>query len=153
MIEFTTHIDIERPAREVFDFVANFENTPKWNYFVIDVNKRSTGPIGVGTVFHQTRKTDQQAYQITALDPGRSIEIKTTPGSTPSFTMRYDFEATDAGTRLSDNWQLESGHHALLERLGARRIRAAVSENLGKLKELLETGTTRLQDGRISKAP
>lgn len=150
MIDFTTQIDIDRPPGEVFEFVANFENTPKWNYFVIDVQKRTTSPTGIGTVFHQIRKTDEQDYQVTALDPGRSIEVKTTPGSRPSFTIRYQFDAMDAGTRLSDHWQLQSGHNALLERLGTHRIRAAVTENLEKLKELLETGTTQLQDGRIS---
>lgn len=153
MIQFTTHVDIDRPPPEVFDFVVDFENTPKWNYFVIDVKKQSADPIGVGTVFHQVRKTDQQDYQVTGLDTGRLIEVKTTPGSLPSFTIRYQFDPMHAGTRLTDHWQLDSGHNALLERLGARRIRAAVTENLGKLKELLETGTTQLQDGRISKVP
>jgi hypothetical protein len=148
MIEFTTHVDIGRSPEEVFNFVVDFENTPKWNYFVTEVERRSAGPIGVGTVFHQVRKTDEQDYEVTALDPGRWVEVTTTPGSSPAFRMGYRFEATDSGTRLTDLWRLETGHNPLVERLGARRIRAAVTENLGKLKELLETGSTQLQDGR-----
>ncbi len=31
----------------------------------------------------------------------------------------------------------------------AGRIHAAIRENLGKLKELLESGTTTLRDGRV----
>ena len=148
MIEFTTHVDIGRSPEEVFNFVVDFENTPKWNYFVTDVERRSAGPIGLGTVFHQVRKTDEQDYEVTALDSGRWIQITTTPGSSPAFRMGYRFEATDSGTRLTDHWQLKTGHHPLVERLGARRIQAAVTENLGNLKELLETGSTQLQDGR-----
>ena len=150
MIEFTTHIDIHRPAHEVFAFVLDFENAPKWNYFVTNVTKQSSGPIRVGTLFHQIRKTDRQDYRITQLTPGRSVDVTTTPGSSPAFTRRFELTSTPFGTRLHDRWQLQTGHHPLLERLAVRQIRAAVTENLGKLKELLETGTTQLQDHRAT---
>jgi uncharacterized protein YndB with AHSA1/START domain len=150
MIEFSVSVEIERPPEEVFEFIVDFENTPKWNYFVTDVAKRTSGPAGVGTTYHQIRKTDRQDYQITELDPGRLVEIRTTPGSAPWFTMRYEFEAISNGTRLHDHWKLDSGQYAVLEILGSHRVRTAVRENLGKLKELLETGATQLQDGRVS---
>jgi hypothetical protein len=40
------------------------------------------------------------------------------------------------------------GVPGLLEPLAARRAKAGVRENLGKLKTLLETGRVTLQDGR-----
>ena len=64
--------------------------------------------------------------------------------------MRFEFEPTPDGTRITDHWDLQSGHNPLVELLGERRIKAAVAENLGKLKQLLETGATTLQDGRAS---
>ena len=151
MIEFTIHVDIHRPPQQIFDFLLDFENAPKWNYYVTDVTKRSSGPIGLGTVFHQTRKTDQQDYQITDIDPGRSIEITTTAGSSPAFTRRLELEPAPTGTRLHDHWRLHTERHPLMERLATRQISTAVTENLGKLKGLLETGTTKLQDGRTTK--
>ena len=151
MIEFMTQIDIARPPEEVFGFVVDFENTPKWNYFVVDVENRSAGRLAIGTLFHQVRKTDEQDYEITALEPGRSVEIRTMNRSSPSFRIRYTVEPVGSGTRLSDHWWLETGHNTLLERLGGGRIRSSVTENLGKLKELLETGATELQDGRTSR--
>ena len=148
MIEFTNTVEIRRPPEEVFEFIADFENMPKWNYFVTGVTKRSSGPIGVGTVFDQTRKTDRQSYAITDLIPGQRVEVTTTPGSSPAFMMRFDFESAADGTRITDRWDLQSGHNPLVELLGERRIKVAVAENLGKLKQLLETGATTLQDGR-----
>lgn len=150
MIEFTTQVDIELPPSEVFEFVADFEHTPKWNYFVIAVERQSVGPIVTGTTYHQIRKTDEQDYRIIELVPERSVAIETEPGSSPSFTIRYEFEAVASGTRVHDHWQLDTGRNALVERIGTRQVRAAVEENLRKLKELLETGSTRLQDGRVS---
>lgn len=131
MIEFTTHVDINRPPAEVFAFVLDFENAPKWNYFVTSVKKQSSGPLAIGTVYHQTRKTDQQDYQITDVDPARSVEVTTTPGSSPAFMRRFELEPTPLGTRLHDHWELQTGHHPLLERLGTRQIRTAVTETSG----------------------
>ena len=45
---------------------------------------------------------------------------------------------------------LERGPMSFQGLLIRREQRIAVAENLGKLKELLETGQTELQDGRIS---
>jgi hypothetical protein len=51
-------------------------------------------------------------------------------------------------TRLRDEWKLDTGRPALLERLAHGRVKSAVSENLAKLKELLEEFRVVLQDGR-----
>jgi hypothetical protein len=45
-------------------------------------------------------------------------------------------------------WKLDLGKPALLEKLGAARVKSAVAENLEKLKQLLEEGRVVLQDGR-----
>lgn len=149
MIRFTTHIDIDRPTDEVFDFVADFENIPKWNYFVTRVDKLTAGPVTVGTRFHQVRQTDEQDYDVTRLVPGRLVEVTTTPQSTPSLTMRFDIEAVPGGSRLTDSWQLDTARSRPLELLGTPRVRSAISQNLAKLKHLLETGAATLQDGRV----
>jgi carbon monoxide dehydrogenase subunit G len=148
MIEFTNQVVVERPVDEVFGFVSDFENVPKWNYYVLDVSKTSGGPIGVETTFHQVRKTDEQDFRIVEYQPNRQVTVQTISPSSPEFEMRFTFEPEGNGTRITDEWKLDTGRPALLERLGAGRIRLAVLENLGKLKTLLETGKVRLQDGR-----
>ena len=51
MIEVTGEIVIDRPAEEVFDFVANQENEPQYNPKMRVAKKMTDGPIGVGTLF------------------------------------------------------------------------------------------------------
>jgi carbon monoxide dehydrogenase subunit G len=148
MIEFTNQIVVERPVDEVFAFVSDFRNVPKWNYYVLQVTKTSSGPVGAGTTYHQVRKTDEQDFRIVTYRPDRQVTIQTIPPSKPAFEMRFAFEPEGSGTRITDEWKLDTGRLALLERLGAGRIKSAVLENLGKLKQLLETGEVRLQDGR-----
>jgi hypothetical protein len=47
-----------------------------------------------------------------------------------------------------DEWKFDTAIPALFARIGATNVKAAVAENLEKLKQLLETGKTILQDGR-----
>jgi uncharacterized membrane protein len=148
MLKFVNTIDINRPIAEVFNFLANFENIPKWNYYVLEVTKVSDGRIGIGTTYHQIRKTDEQDFRITSLEPNQTVAIKTLPQSSPSFEMRYSLHTEGDTTRIRDEWNLETGLPVLVEKLAAGNIKAAVAENLVKLKELLEVGEVMLQDGR-----
>ena len=38
MLEFNNKVEVKRPITEVFQFLSNFENMPKWNYFVVNVS-------------------------------------------------------------------------------------------------------------------
>lgn len=150
MIEFENTVTIERPVEEVFAFVADFENVPRWNYFVRRVERQTEGALGEGTTFHQVRKTDEQTFQITEYAPNQRVVIETLPGSSPQFEMCFLFEADAGRTRVVDAWKLQLDVSPVLELLGRKKVKTAVAENLGKLKELLETGSTQLQDGRRS---
>jgi hypothetical protein len=63
--------------------------------------------------------------------------------------MRFILHEEGEGTIVLDQWKLDTRRPTLLEKLAAGRIKSAVAENLGKLKELLEVGRVTLQDGRV----
>jgi ligand-binding SRPBCC domain-containing protein len=113
------------------------------------VRKLTDGPIGVGTRYHQVRKTDEQDYQITAYDPDHRLVIKTLADSKPRFERWFEFEQEENGTKIVDTWTLDLGGNPLIEMIGTRKVKFAVAENLWKLKDLLEKGETQLQDGRV----
>ena len=148
MLEFDHTIHIARPVGEVFAFLADFENLPKWNYYVLQVRKLSPGPVDVGTRYHQVRKNDAQTFTVQKYEPDRRLAVKTTPDSSPQLEMSFLLEKDGDGTRLRDRWKLDSGQPALLEKLAGGRVKAAVADNLARLKTLLEHGRVQLQDGR-----
>ena len=148
-MKFENVVEINAPVDEVFKFVADMRNTPKWNYYVTRVVQESGNGPALGARYRQTRKTDEQRYKISQYDPGCSLIVETLPGSSPEFKRYMRFEIMAEGTRLIDQWSLRTGYPALLENLAGGRVRKAVAENLGKLKELLERGQTQLQDGRM----
>lgn len=148
MLHFTNTLEIDRPIDDVFDYLEDFTNVPQWNYWVQRVEQISDGPIGVGTVFHQTRRDDQQRYQLTAHERPHTLTVSTLPEQRPAFTRSLRLEPRGAATVLVDTWQLDSGHPPLVQRLAAGRVRQAVAGNLNCLEQLLERGTTVLPDGR-----
>ena len=148
MLEFENTIRIDRPIVEVFAFLTDFENIPKWNYYVLEVRRLSESPTAIGTTYHQVRKTDQQDFRLTEFEANRTIAVKTLPQSSPGFERRFTLSEEGDTTRIRDQWKLDTGRAAILERLAGGRVKSAVAENLAKLKELLEEGGVVLQDGR-----
>jgi uncharacterized membrane protein len=148
MIKFENVIEIDRPVAVVFDFLADLENLPKWNYFVTQVRKTSAGPSGVGATYHQVRKTDSQNLTIVNIEKNRILTVKTIPPSKPELERWMTFEEINGKTRILDRWKLDTGHPGILQALSKGRVKSAVKDNLARLKELLETGSVTLQDGR-----
>lgn len=148
-MKFQNVVEIKAPVAEVFKFVSDMRNTPKWNYYVTRVvQEKGNGP-GLGVRYHQTRKTDTQRYEITKYEQEESLMIQTLPGSSLTFKRYIQFKSISDHTRLIDQMSILTHYPDVFERLSAGRIRKAVAENLGKLKELLENGETQLQDGRV----
>ena len=77
MLEFENTIHIHRSLAEIFAFLSDFENIPKWNYYVLEVRQLSEGPTGKGTTYHQVRKTDQQDFRIIEFEPDHTVAVKT----------------------------------------------------------------------------
>lgn len=148
MIQFQNEVTIDQSVDKVFEYVADLEKLPTWNYFVQRVNKTSSGPIEPGSSFHQVRKEDEQNLRIKELVPNQLLVIETIPPSKPELKREIVFESDAGKTRIIDSWELELGVPGIIEKLSKNRVRSAVHENLAKLKRLLETGSVTLQDGR-----
>ena len=140
-MRFSNQITIGRPPHEVFEFVADPENIPKWNYAIEETKKTSGGPVGVGTTYRQVRtipSRSEESLEVTELEPEQRFAIHGALGPFVG-TLTYDFEDVDGSTRLTNTADLEaSGLLKLAAPIAVGRIRGAVAQNLGVLKEILE---------------
>ena len=141
---FQNTVTIHRPAEEVFAFLADFENIPAWNYAIEDTSKTSAGPVGVGTRYRQTRtipSRSTESFEVTVFQPARRLAIHGQIGPFQA-TISYQLEAAADATTLVNNVELDTSQAKLrlLAPLATPRIKAAVAQNLGKLKLLLEDG-------------
>ncbi|GGO84213.1 SRPBCC family protein [Wenjunlia tyrosinilytica] len=53
---FEATVEIDRPVEEVFAFLADGENDPKFSPRVLEIAKTTDGPTAVGTVYRSTVK-------------------------------------------------------------------------------------------------
>jgi uncharacterized protein YndB with AHSA1/START domain len=138
---FENTVMIRRPAAEVFGFLSDFENIPRWNYAIVETRKVSEGPVGVGTIYQQVRSVpsrSEERFEVTAYDPPRQLEIQGQLGPFPS-RLSYALDTVPEGTRVTNSVELQlRGPGRLLGRVAVPRVRDAVDANLRKLKELLE---------------
>jgi uncharacterized protein YndB with AHSA1/START domain len=140
---------IERPVSEVFAFISDPENLPRWNYYVIACTKLDAGLARVGSSYRLVRKSDTRVFSVTEFKQDQRLVIRFR-APTPPLEIRLTVESTGSGTRLTDQWEL-GGIAGFVGGFAVAPIKRAVVENLGKLKQLLETGRTQLQDGRVER--
>jgi len=140
-MKFSNTITIQRPIHEVFGFVSDLENDPRWNYAIVQTRKSSQGAIGVGTTYCQTRSVpsrSEETLRVIDFEPDRRFAFEGDLGPLRG-TLRYEFDDVDGATRLTNTAELEaSGILALAAPIASGRIREAVAENLRTLKQLLE---------------
>jgi Pirin C-terminal cupin domain/Polyketide cyclase / dehydrase and lipid transport len=75
MATFENTMMIRRSPKDVFAFLADFENIPTWNYAIVETKKTSPGPVGVGTTYRQLRSIpsrSEEGFQVTVFEPPRA---------------------------------------------------------------------------------
>jgi hypothetical protein len=142
-MKFTNTLTITCPREEVFAFLADLENLPRWNYAIEQTRKVTAGPVAVGTRYHQVRALptrQEESLEVIGLDPGRTLIVQGPLSMLPA-KLVYDLESVGATTVLVNEVELSlSGPLALVSPIATRRIKAAVAENLAALREILERG-------------
>ena len=136
---------INRPIEEVFAFLSNPENGPKWSAGSSDVTITSAGSIGVGTTYGSVRTVLGRRIEsdgvVTEYEPNRSYATKSTSGPFP-VEGRVTFERVDGGTRVSGTLVGEpGGFFKLAEPLLVSMIKRQFEADLANLKGLLESHT------------
>ena len=138
---FANTITIERPQRDVFGFLARFENIPRWNYAVIETRPVSDDPVAVGKVYRQIRSIPHRAeetFEIITLVPDLALEIEGTFGPFHG-TLTYELEDRGSATLLTNTVQLEArGPAKIAAAMSAGRLQQAVAANLDTMKKVLE---------------
>lgn len=86
-MELESTIEVDRPAREVFDYLADFENNPKWQGGMRSCRWTSEGPIGVGSTYVQEARflgrSIETHFRVTAFEAGRTVSIESTKSTFP----------------------------------------------------------------------
>ena len=144
MFSRTIAITIARPIEEVFAFVSDARNRPRWDESVDSEELTSPEPVGVGSTIRTRMRSMGRDYElgweVVEHDPptGQRIESTSGPFST---TLVYDLSEDGDGTlvRFSVTGR-PAGALRLMQPLIARNTQRNLDQAFPRLKELLERG-------------
>jgi uncharacterized protein YndB with AHSA1/START domain len=136
-------VAIRRPLYEVFAFVADKENDPRWRSGVTEISRKS-GDGTAGTTYQQVVKGPggrpiPADFEITGYEPGKRLAFCTTAGPVRP-EGSFDFLEEGGVTRV--RFRLDAtlaGTKKLLTPMVSRSMRSEV-QSLDRLKQILETG-------------
>jgi uncharacterized membrane protein len=135
-------IMINRPIDEVFAYIGDLENGPKWQKALLEAWRIDGGPLGTGSKFSSVRKFMGRKLasivQFTTYELNKKIAFTSISGSSP-FKQSFLFEPTAEGTKLTTRLELQTGGlMGLAEPLIASGLKREVDKSFGVLKEMLE---------------
>lgn len=143
MISTSTSVEIDRPAQEVYDFVADFPNNPRWQRGMRACRWTSPPPHGVGATYEQEArflgKDVRNTFRVTAADPPRRISFESTGGTFPIAVTRT-VEPLGAGRcRFTEAVQGDArGFYRVAEPVLKMLVKASIKRDFPRLKALLE---------------
>ena len=141
-MNFETSVRIDRPMDQVFDYVSDPINFPRWNSAVQSVQRTSAGDDGVGATFVMERELPggraENELEVMAIRRPTEFDIRTTSGPTP-FVYRYRFSDDGESTVVELAAEVELGGLAgALGPLASRAVKRGVDSNFADLKRFLE---------------
>jgi carbon monoxide dehydrogenase subunit G len=137
-------IQVARPIDEVFDFVSDARNRPRWDESVDSEKLTSPEPVGAGSTVRTRMRSMGRDYEldweIAEHQPPTHQRIESTSGPF-STTLVYDLSEDGDGTlvRFSVTGR-PTGALRLMQPLIARNTQRNLDRAFPRLKQLLEGG-------------
>ena len=142
MIKLTVKTEIDMPAPAAFDYVADFSNNAAWQSGIQSTEWTSSPPIQVGSSYDQQMEYRDLVthYEITALEPGRSITTESRGGATiPTVVTRTVVPVGESRCRITvDLGGKPRGLRRFIRPFLVKMVRDSVESDYRRLKRLLE---------------
>ena len=141
---FEATVVIGRPIEEVFAFLADGENDPKFSPRVLEIRKTTSGPPGVGTVYASTVKDagmkTKREFKLTEFEaPTRIRWAEQSKNLVTAPEGGYDLSSEGDGTRLTVHNVLEGhGPGKLIAPLALRSARKGADDFAQSIKRAVE---------------
>lgn len=143
MIEVRAAVDIERPAPEVFAFLADMANNPSWQQGMQRCTWTSDPPLRLGSTYDQEAsflgRAIVSSFEVVEFVDGERIRIATTSGTMPIDVTRTVAPLGDHRSRAAavvrgepGGWMRAAGPVMRL------LVGASVRRDYRRLKELLD---------------
>ncbi len=145
MLKVEHSVRINRPVEQVWKFLTDFQNTPKWDNGVLETRQTSSGPAGLGTTFQNVGPflghNAVREYRVVEYEPNQfvRVELMTPSRVIQNAEVSYSLAQTDSGTNLTFVGLLEIAPlFRLIQPILLRRAVRDGEGDLDNLKRLIE---------------
>ena len=145
MIQVNATVQINLPAKEVFAFLAEWENNPRWQKGMKSCRWTSEAPLQVGSSYDQEAsfmgKSITSSFIVVEYEPGAKVRIQTTTSTMPLALTRQVTAEDARSTRVSAIVQGgPAGFMRMFDPLMKLMVQRSVRRDYRRLKALLEGG-------------
>jgi carbon monoxide dehydrogenase subunit G len=139
MREVSASARIDAPHDEVFGFLADLANLPRWQTGIVSAELTTPGPVGAGSRAHVVRELMGQRLAVdlalTGYEPGRRLELES-GASGIGVTALLDLQPDGTGTRLTFTMRIkaQSLFLAPLEGMVAGAAERDIDDSLERLR-------------------
>ncbi len=143
MKPITVTVEVDRSAAEVFDYVSDFENNPRWQRGMKSCRWTSQPPHGVESTYDQVArflgKDVLSSFVVVEHEAGRRVKITSTAGPFPITETRTVEPLVDGRSRVTAIVEGDASRYfrraaPLLRRMVQRSVRG----DYAHLKQQLE---------------
>ena len=143
MIAAESSTSIARPAAEVFEFVADVRNDPRWHTDILEAHLTGEKPIGQGSTFAVKFKPfmgqSEGSVTVAKFEPPRRLELRGQMGKMAP-TLTLSVEPQGEGSRFTRRVEMEPpGIMRLLAPFMKGTFRKQNAGFVENLKRVLET--------------
>jgi carbon monoxide dehydrogenase subunit G len=143
MINFEISTLVDRPIDEVFNFISNPLNMPKWQVMVAKVEQLIPGVIGIGSKFNvkagMLGRAMDGVMEITEYEPPTKFAFTNRLGPI-QMKVAVMLKPVGTGAKITVHAQGNpDGMFKIAEGPMAQQIKIQMEMNLEKLKSILET--------------
>ena len=148
MINVRVSVDVDRPPAEVFGYLEDAENNPRWIPNMRSCRWTTPPPVAVGSRYEQTSeflgRRIQTGFEVTEHDPGHRVTIESREGSSfPIKVTRIVSPRADGGSHVIEEVE---GDASRFYAIATPLLRAMVARNIRRdyrnLKRVLEAGSS-----------
>jgi len=138
-------VTIARPVADVYRVLTTPELTPRWSSNAIEEHMTTPGPVRVGsrrraTVRRPGRGTTENEIEVTAIEPERSMAVRSIEAPVP-FTSSWTFTPVGDATRVDWRWDFQlRGWMRPIDVILGPTFGRTFRRDLDRLKAMMETG-------------
>lgn len=145
MLEVEASVEIDRPAADVFAYLADMSNNPKWQRGMKACTWTSEPPLQLGSTYDQEAsfggKKIVSSFEVVEFTEGSRIRIKTTGGTMPIDVTRTVETNADGTANVGAVVRGDaSGVFKIAAPLMKMMVGASVRKDYARLKAVLEGG-------------